>query len=250
MATGGNCARRLIAGVLGGGALALFAGTAFAGDIASFRPIGFSSDGSVFAFEEFGVQDGSGFPYSNIFVIDTIADRYLPGSPVRVRLDSDGASLAAAREKASQQAAPLLAKHEPTAHPGLLAAFNPVTAVDAPPHHLRYLPYAMVPSFGSPYTLELQEIPQPPAPRCEGLVESSATFRLKLVERDGNPADEIVHEDARLPESRNCATGYRLGGVMTYHPQDGAPVHVALVLVLSHGFEGSDGRWIAIPFRP
>ena len=40
----------------------LFAGSTSAADIASVRPIGFSSDGAVFAFEEYGIQDGSGFP--------------------------------------------------------------------------------------------------------------------------------------------------------------------------------------------
>ena len=51
-----------------------FAAPASAGDRAQFNPIGFSEDGRYFAFEEFGIQDGSGFPYSNTFIIDLPAD--------------------------------------------------------------------------------------------------------------------------------------------------------------------------------
>lgn len=243
MAARGKVARWLA------GMAVLCASTASAADIASFQPLGFSPDGSIFAFEEFGIQDGSGFPYSNVYFIDTNADRYLSGTPIRVRIDADGANLGTARDQARQQAVPLIGKYALTAQPGLLAAFNPVTEVDAPAHRIRYLPHAVIPAFGSPYTLVLEEISQPPAEPCKGLTESSAAFRLKLVERDGKPENETVYEDVRLPESRRCATGYRLGGIMTYHPLGGATVHVALVLVMSYGFEGSDGRWIAIPIK-
>jgi len=56
---------------------------ALAGDTAEINVLGFSADGSIFAFEEYGVQDGSGFPYANRFYIDTASDKFLPGTPVR-----------------------------------------------------------------------------------------------------------------------------------------------------------------------
>jgi len=70
-------------------AMIFAAAPAVAGDIAALQSIGFSVDGSVYAFEEYGIQDGSGFPYSNIYVIDTVKDVYLPGTPIRVRLDDE-----------------------------------------------------------------------------------------------------------------------------------------------------------------
>ncbi|MBN9059609.1 MAG: DUF2259 domain-containing protein, partial [Rhizobiales bacterium] len=61
-----------LAACLISGALAAAAPTAaMAGDFAERSILGFSPDGGRFAFEEFGIQDGSGFPYSNIFVLDT-----------------------------------------------------------------------------------------------------------------------------------------------------------------------------------
>jgi len=64
-----------------------------AGDFAALQPIGFSSDGNVFAFEEYGVQDGSGFPYSTVYVLDTRNDSFLPGAPVRAVVEDDKGEL-------------------------------------------------------------------------------------------------------------------------------------------------------------
>jgi predicted secreted protein len=42
--------------------IGLLSNPALAGDTAELNILGFSADGNVFAFEEYGVQDGSGFP--------------------------------------------------------------------------------------------------------------------------------------------------------------------------------------------
>ena len=228
-------------------AAALLAGPTSAGDIASFRTIGFSSDGEIFAFEEFGVQDGSGFPYSNVYVLDLETDSYLPGTPFRVRLDNENATVAEARRQALGKAEGLIAGHKLSDNPGVTLAFNPVTEVDANPHQLRYRDFPVLPPVGEPDTLVLEEIQQKPDERCFGLVEKMATFRLRIIEQDGKPSDRVIHEDQRLPASRACATGYRLAGIVAGTAADGSLVKVALVLVLSLGFEGSDGRWIAVP---
>ena len=47
--------------------LGVFSLEASAGDTATPQVLGFSADGKVFAFEEYGIQDGSGFPYANRF---------------------------------------------------------------------------------------------------------------------------------------------------------------------------------------
>src|SRR5699024_2227073 len=52
-------------------------------------------------FEEYGVQDGSGFPYSTIFVIDVATDSWVEGTPIRVRIDDEGATLGDARAEAA-----------------------------------------------------------------------------------------------------------------------------------------------------
>ncbi|MFC3164257.1 DUF2259 domain-containing protein [Ciceribacter thiooxidans] len=240
--------RGSLAGLTAGFALAATAATA--GDIAGFRSIGFSGDGKIYAFEEYGVQDGSGFPYSNIYVLDTVNDTYLPGTPIRVRIDDEQAGLGAARAEAAKKAAPLIDGNGLADEPGQVVAFNPITDVESDPHRLRYLPFPSDPPFGKPYTLTLEDYALAAPQACKDIVDEVRGFRLRLTERDGTVADDLIHEDDHLPASRNCATGYRLAGVVTHTPPSGPPVHMALVLVLSFGFEGRDGRWIAVPVHP
>ncbi|MDR6818817.1 putative secreted protein [Neorhizobium sp. 2083] len=227
----------------------LFAGSTSAADIASVRPIGFSADGAVFAFEEYGIQDGSGFPYANIYALDLNKDTYLPGTPFRVRLEEDGATVAKARWQVHNAADVVVETHELTNHPGELVAFNPITEIGTDPHQLRYRSVPAMPPVGEANTLVLEEVSQPLGPQCEGIVDKMVSFRLRFTERDGKPVDDVVHEDQRIPPSRGCVTGYRLAGVVSGASLEGAAVEVALVMVLSAGFEGQNGRWIAIPLK-
>ncbi|NKN36517.1 DUF2259 domain-containing protein [Agrobacterium sp. a22-2] len=238
--------KRLAAAVLA----ALLAGPVSAGDIAAFSPIGFSPDGSIFAFEEYGIQDGSGFPYSNIYAINTVDDTFLPGTPIRTRIDNEQAGVGAARAESLVQAQVWIAKHKLTDHPGQMVAFDPVSEVGADPHSIRYRPFPAEPAIGEPFTLQIEELEEAPPAACKDVVKTVKGFRLLLTERDGAAVKETVYQDSHVPASRNCPTGYRLGGVMTFQPTNGDTLHIALVMVMSHGFEGRDGRWIALPVRP
>lgn len=229
------------------GLIALLTATrVFAADIASFRIIGFSADASVFAFEEYGVQDGSGFPYSNIYFIDTVNDTFLPGTPVRVRIDEE-APLEKARAEAAEKARELIGKHNLEASPGNLVAFNPVTESDSDPFKVRYFGFPSDPIVGGAYTLQLEQFALPPSDKCKDLPDSSIGFRLKVTEFNGQAANIKVHEDENIPASRGCPAGYRLGAVITHMGE--VPLHMALVQVNSFGFEGKSGRWIAVPVR-
>lgn len=234
--------------IAGGAVLAAF--PALAGDIATFQSIGFSQDGSIYAFEEFGIQDGSGFPYSNIFLIDTVNDTYLAGTPIRVRLDVENAGLSKARAEAMKKARPLIDKHDLFDNPGDIVAFNPVTELDSASDRLRYRAYPADPAFGNPYALKLESFKVAPTGHCIDMVDQLIAFRLKMTEKAGTPANDLLPEDKDVPASRGCTTGYRLGGVVTYAAIAGSSVHMALVQVFSAGFEGNDGRWIAVPVRP
>lgn len=224
---------------------------ASAGDFSTFQSLGFSPDGKIYAFEEFGVQDGSGFPYSNVYFIDTDKDAYLSGTPIRVRIDDEAADIAKARADSHSKAKNLIEQHKVLANPGVLAAFNPMGEVGANRKRIEYFQHAVEPMPGGSYALALDEIPFELSDKCRDITpDGGKGFRLKLVKRDGEAADTVLHEDTRVPESRNCPLSYQISGALTFNPLDGDPVHVALVLVRSFGFEGSDGRWLAVPFRP
>ncbi|AXV15431.1 hypothetical protein CYG48_06800 [Neorhizobium sp. SOG26] len=232
-----------------GAVVALAAAPAQAGDIASIRPIGFSPDGAVFAFEEYGIQDGSGFPYASIYTVDLDKDTYLPGTPFRARLEEDGASLAQARWKVQSAAETLLDTHEIDNQPAEFLAFNPITESDVDARKIRYRHVSVLPPIEEPSTLVLEEIPEPPDPACEGVIEQKVSFRLRFTERDGEAANDVVYDDEPIPNSRGCVSGYRLAGIVAGQTTGGGTVEVALVMVLSAGFEGPDGRWIAVPIK-
>jgi predicted secreted protein len=229
-------------------ALVLAGIPAYAAEFSEVRPIGFSADGSVFAFEEFGVQDGSGFPFASRFFIDTATDSFLPGSTVRIIIDDENKTVADARATAAEQSGHLEQKYSFSANPGVIAAFNPLSELDSSAHRLRYLPLSVVPAFFQPYTAQLTEKPLPSSEACNSITETKLGFRLEMTEIEGKPASILLHEDTSLPKSRLCPTSYRLGGVVT-HYADGIWTHAFLVLFQSFGFEGEHGRWMAVTRR-
>lgn len=107
-----------------------------AGDVAELEILGFTKDGDVFAFEEYGVQDGSGFPYANRYYIDINDDTFLKGTPIKVRLDDENATLEAARLQARQKSEAIVSQAELTANRGITAGFNPVTELSADPFRM------------------------------------------------------------------------------------------------------------------
>ncbi len=110
----------------------LYNSIAFAGDAASRKILGFSPDGRYFAFEQYGVQDGSGFPYAEVFVIDTEEDKWVAEGPVRKRIDDEKATLAEARKAASAAARPQIETYD-VSEDGERLASNPRAELSADP---------------------------------------------------------------------------------------------------------------------
>tara|TARA_R110002050_G_scaffold156852_2_gene284885 strand:+ start:29712 stop:30443 length:732 start_codon:yes stop_codon:yes gene_type:complete len=229
-------------------AICLARSAAQAGEFAEFRPLGFSADGRVFAFEEFGVQDGSGFAFANRFFIDTVSDTFIPGSTVRVVIEDDTKSIGDARTEAESRSAALVARYDLSANPGVIAAFNPLSELDGAAHHLRYTPFSMEPQPFGPYEVTLQEVELPSSSLCRDIADTSTGFRLELTQINGRPSSMVLHDDTSVPQSRGCPLSYRIGGAIT-HLAGGVSTHAVLVLVLSIGFEGENGRWIAVTRR-
>ena len=179
--------RDLASAIWGAIAIVLLAPHALAGDFAEFRPIGFSSNGSVFAFEQFGVQDGSGFAYAERYYIDTATDNYLPGSPIRVVLEDENASINDARAVAKSQAAQIEADSGAGAEPGTLAAFSPPTEQGHDDAFLRYQSVMIVPQTypGRMFAVELSELPLPAPSMCADLGQPVAGFKLEMKENSG-----------------------------------------------------------------
>lgn len=228
--------------------LLMTATSAFAADNAERAVIGFSPDGRYFAFEQYGVQDGSGFPYSEIFVIDLAANQWVKGSPFRQRLDDETATVSAVRAKAAQTASALLGQLK-TVEPGeALAAQLPTQAV-ADRHRIAFDPFyqSQTNQKGDRYTLGLDLVPFAAPESCFAEDGKQMGFRLTIKDNESGLEKE-VHKDAAIPSSRFCPRDYDLSDVIIYRPASGAARQVALVGVYTPGFEGVNRRLIAVPF--
>lgn len=222
--------------------------SAHAGDTASVEVLGFSADGATFAFEEFGIQDGSGFPYANRYYIDTANDSFLPGTPIRVTLEQDGAGISDARALARTQAQSVIADTILAENRGFTAGWNAVTEQSADPFRMAVNPRPVFPAIDSPLEFRLAELPMPDGAECYGFGEP-AGFRLTRIATEAGAESVLVHEDSAIPQSRGCPLGYAISGIQTFYPDGGTPVFAVMIAVRKVGFEGPDHRFIAVTGR-
>ena len=224
--------------------LALSPLPALAGDSAQFNALGFSADGRYFAFEQFGIQDGSGFPYSDIFLIDLDTDSFAGGTPVRARVDDESAALSAARQQAFGEASEALNAHG-IYRPALPIALRGDGELGDEGLTLSY----SIPSYGlaesrGRYDLSLEIFKAPSAMDCD--LFEGGPMAYALVRETGGEITEL-HRDTRVPASRRCVVTYKFYGVfIPFESYDNASA-VAVLSVWSHGFEGPDRRFIALP---
>ena len=223
-------------------ALAL-ATPAVAGDTANLNILRFSADGRTFAFEEYGIQDGSGFPYANRYYLDVDNDDFLPGTPVRVLFEDETKPLYAVRAQAGEQGNAILTNQELQQNPGFLAGFNAVTELSADPYRMLVSPRPVFPSIDQNMEFRLEEFALKGPDHCDDASNPTKGYRLTAIHADGRT--ETLHEDTAIPESRGCATGYRIGGVQTFFGPGDRLAFAVLITVQRQGFEGPDHRWIA-----
>lgn len=229
-------------------ALAAAAPASLAGDAATMEVIGFSADGSVFAFEEYGIQDGSGFPYASRYYIDTRTDRFLPTTPVRAVLEDETATVAQARTHARRESQMIYPDETFAGNSGHAAGRNAITELSADPFRMEINPRPVFPPIDAPLEFRLEEVPVAQPDRCQGFGEIKG-FRLLRIGPAPASTERPIHADDGIPTSRGCPLGYAIGGVQTFYPQAGNPVFAVLISVRQVGFEGPNHRWIAVTGR-
>jgi predicted secreted protein len=231
-------------------ALLIFAITsAGAADNAERAVIGFSPDGRHFAFEQYGVQDGSGFPYSEIFVVDLDANGWVKGSPFREKVEDDGALVSAARARSASAAAALVRQLK-TAEPGEVLASQMPTGASSDRRRLSFDPFysSVLNQTANRYTLSLELVPFAAPASCHAEDGQQLGFRLTITDNDRDISKE-VYEDAAIPASRYCPRDYDVADVIAYRSYSTGDRHVALIGVYTPGFEGVNRRFIAVPFK-
>ncbi|MBY3038186.1 DUF2259 domain-containing protein [Rhizobium leguminosarum] len=239
--------KRLIIGGMLAVAFAGLPGLSLAGDIANIQPIGFSADGKVFGFQEFGIEESGNLPYSNTYFIDTEDGHYLEGTPFHTELTDKDANLSKARRQNLTAARSQMDKYDLLTNPGLIAAFNPPTELGSPSKTIRYTTLATDGPPKAPYTLSLGEMPVPTPKDCAAVDRRVIGFSLQMIEKEGAPNRQAARQATAVPAERVCSVEYRIGGAVVYQPEGGNQVHIALVLAFD---ADRNGRWIAVPVHP
>lgn len=219
-----------------------------AGDRAGIEFIGYSPDAAFFAFEEFGIQDGSGFAYSHIFVLDLQADRWVGGTPFRGQADSEDVSLATMRARVAEDAAGTLAQLA-IAEPVQIAALLGDGVPDKAGKGMVFgAPSYKAGEIAEEYQLVLSQFPaKAPSPCTEWFGAEPLGYALRL---EGGGQTRELHRDEALPGSRGCPLDYRIYGVVLPFGASEIEDGVAILSVYPGGFEGPDRRFIAVPLGP
>jgi predicted secreted protein len=223
--------------------LALASAPASAATADDLRIIGYSKDGKYFAYETFGVADGSGAPYATIYVLDVAQDKWVKGTPVSSSFGEEAHDTALpAQLQVRQRAAPILAKLDiryPYRELASVAAGQKV----ADPHKMQFKRFHNISKL---WTVQLSEIDLKAAQEC---YSASGTKGFKLSVGKGDEQLKEVYRDKRLPASRYCPVGYKLAKVVESGNETASNTSVVLVHTFSPGFEGNDATFLAVPVR-
>ncbi len=238
-----NAAKAGLALLAASGLVPGLTGSAIGGDRALIGYLGYSGDGRYFAFEEFGIQDGSGFPYSTIYIVDLAADAWVEGSPYRILLEDEEADVVEARDTALEQAEAKLESLEID-----IPAFEIAHHADGETGDAHRLEFG-TPRYGLEppqdlHVLELETFPAPSPEDCTTFIgEEALGFALSL---DG---EEVHRDTGTLPRSRGCPLDYRIHAVVTLPEWNVNGSSGSLAVIASHpfGFEGADRRFLVVP---
>ncbi|WP_127145112.1 DUF2259 domain-containing protein [Pelagibacterium montanilacus] len=244
MALAGSVRRGFSAALVVAGGLS--APQAMAADQALIEVLGYSPDGRYFAFEQFGIQDGSGFAYAEIFLIDLDTDRFALGSPFRARIEEEPSGLDDARDAVRAMAGTALADITVPARPLVVHADG---EIDPAPRDISFaLPGFGLDDTGEPHALSLEVFGSTSPLDCEDWFGGPAQGYALTLEAPGQGAE--LHRDSSVPRSRNCTADYRIHSIHIPFADWSLASAVAVISVWSHGFEGLDRRFIALPATP
>lgn len=223
-------------------ATALLAGApAMAADQATLHETLFSPDGRYFGFIEYGQWDTSGHPYGAFVLIDTEADAWVPGTPIRLEIEDDTLERVDGLKAVQRKAAPLVRRYALAPSGRVAGRFdNP----DQPRGAAQSMS-AHVPGIGS-LEVALRQKRAVAAHGCNEDWNEPMDFEL-TVAVDG--ARRVIAPYAgRLPRSRGCAHGYGISRVVVH--TGGPRAVVAVVLdVYTPGWEWYDRRHMAVTAR-
>jgi len=230
--------------------ITFFAANSFAGSYSTLNFIGFSKDGRYLAYEEYAIQDGSGFPYASIYFIDTAKNAYA-APRVNVVIENEMGTEQSARSRVAILAAKNLKKFRiikgNKGNHVLSHLINDLT-LDGKTDGSYSVRFAEV--IASMYKKGDYELLLNPikitTKDCEVYSYDHFMLELKLTNKDENTS-KFLQKDTTLPKGRGCALGYRIQDVYLYnHEATNTDYVTVFVNVYTPGFEGPDMSFMAV----
>jgi predicted secreted protein len=188
--------------------------------------IGFSKDGAFFAFERAGTHDGSGFPFSEIFILNVCKNEYAT-KPIRFDNEAEDATEESTSALNLKQAKSFLDKFGIVKGNSGLKVFSASADVKSSAQ-FQYRDEKM--------KLVLEQTPT----QTENCMPDLETRKMTL-SLSYKGAIQVLQKDKQLPKSRACAFSYTIREVYCY-----SSTIVVLIDYQSPGYEGPDLRQIAV----
>jgi predicted secreted protein len=218
--------------------LAAASAAAAATNDAQLAVLGFSRDGSAFAFEQFGWSSGNSFPFSELAVISTETGRPIVGAPFQSLIAQDGATQERARLISYTAAQRLLADLKLT-EPGIVVARGSGDPRDPLARTLD----ATVPTIG-PIRVKLDSAVVK-SPGCDAAGVKVRALAIRLLDADGH-ALRTLYKEKNPPAERLCPVGYGLAEIRLFTRGEAPPVMAIIVGMDRPGAGGSDRRYVGV----
>jgi predicted secreted protein len=228
--------------LLSAAALCLFAWSAAANDQALIDFVGYSGDFRYFAFEEYGVQDGSGSAYSSIHILDLWTDAETPGSPFEAAGHEDDKTLAEIRHEAEDAAGADLRKLRIDTPVQIAALLGDGLTDKGTEMHFGF-PSGSPGATQGDYTLVLDSFDLAPTSACTEAIGKPGLGYSLSVKSEG--AAREAYRDTIIAAWRGCSTAYRLYAVVFPYGDAEIANAVAIVAFYPPGWEGEDRRFVA-----
>lgn len=224
---------------------------AAAADRALISFLGYSETGDQFAFEQYGIQDGSGFPYLSIFIIDLVQDKWVAGTPIEVRVDDEGASLAATRARAMTEAKAKLDEFSISVPVQILSLSGDGEMNGSGTRVHWSTPVCCGPQVTQADAASLILSTPPIASSEDYCTTDMNPVGYVLSFQDASGLRELHADGDMLPASRGCTLDYRIYAVVQpfegYWSDGFTSRRVAIIASYPFGFEGVDRRFLAVP---
>lgn len=216
--------------------LALATAPGWAREPTRLAVLGFSEDGSAFAFEQFGWLNGASAPYSELTIFATATGRPVGGSPFAASIVDGDAPQARARSMVYTAASRALAQFQVGA-PGTVAARASGDPNDPAAAQVGF----EAPGLG-PLTLRL-DIASVQAAGCEATGAKVKALAIRLLDGKGTVL-RTLYKEKNPPPDRQCPTGYAVTEVRLL-PRTGKPPVLAVIVGMerpAHG--GAERRYL------